>query len=69
MPYVFVDPIMEVPKELLEVAAATRRESHDMPERIVQRRIRDAMDRERMKLGPVHMAGLDASSEAIEAMF
>ncbi|KJC55481.1 hypothetical protein UB31_00430 [Bradyrhizobium sp. LTSP849] len=69
MPYVFIDPVMEVPKELLEVAAATRNESQNLPERIVQRRIRDALDRERMKLGPVQIAGLDGSSDAIESMF
>lgn len=69
MPYVFIDPIMEVPKELLEVASATRTESQNLPERIVQRRIRDALDRERMKLGPVQMAGLDGSTGAMESMF
>ncbi len=69
MPYVFGDPEMEVPTELLAIASATRTESQNLPERIVQRRIRDAMDRERMKLGPVQLAGLDGSSTAIESMF
>jgi hypothetical protein len=69
MPYVFTDPIMEVPKELLEVASATRNESQNLPERIIQRRIRDAMDREKMRLGPVQLAGLDGSTEAIAGLF
>jgi hypothetical protein len=69
MPYVFIDPIIEAPKELLEVASATRRESQNVPERIIQRRIRDAMDREKMKLGAVQIAGLDGSTEAIATMF
>jgi hypothetical protein len=69
MPYVFIDPMMEVPKELLAVALAARSESHNLPERIIQRRIRDAMDREKMKLGPVQIGGLNSSSDAIAAMF
>lgn len=69
MPYVFIDPIMEVPTELLEVASATRKESQNLPERIIQRRIRDAMDREKMKMGPVQIAGLSGSTEAIASMF
>ncbi len=60
---------MEVPQALLEVASAARNESQNLPERIIQRRIRDAMDRERMKLGPVQIAGLDGSTDAIAALF
>jgi hypothetical protein len=69
LPYVYVDPILEIPKELLDVAQAARSESGDLSERIIQRRIRDAMDRERMKVGPVQLAGLDGAVEAIAGMF
>jgi hypothetical protein len=70
LPYAFAAPILEsLPVDLLEVAKRVRSENHDLSERIIQRRIRDALDREKAKVGPVQMAGLDAASEAIEGTF
>lgn len=69
LPYVFTDAVMEVPQELLAVARSTREENGSLPERIIQRRIRDAMDSQRMKLGPVQAAGLGGAPDAIAAMF
>jgi hypothetical protein len=69
LPYVFASPILEVPKELLAIAQRARSESGALPERIIQRRIRDALDREKLKVGAVQIAGLDGVSEAINEMF
>jgi hypothetical protein len=70
LPYAFAAPILEtLPPDLLDVAKRVRAENVDLSERIIQRRIRDALDREKMKVGPVQMAGLDAASEAIEGTF
>jgi hypothetical protein len=67
--YLFAGPVLEIPRNLLEVAQAARSENVGLPERIVQRRIRDAMDRERLKVASVQMAGLDGASEAIGELF
>ncbi len=70
LPYAFAAPILEtLPSDLLEVAKRVRSENLDLSERIIQRRIRDALDREKTKAGPVQLAGLDAASEAIEGTF
>lgn len=69
LPYIFAGPILEIPKELLDAAQRARSENADLPERIIQRRIRDALDRERLKAGPVQIAGLDGAPAAINEMF
>lgn len=70
LPYAFAGPILEsLPQDLIEVARRIRSESGELPERIIQRRIRDALDREKMKAGPVQIAGLDGASQAINEMF
>jgi hypothetical protein len=67
---VFAGPILEsLPKDLLDVAQRVRTENSELPERIIQRRIRDALDRERIKVGRVQMAGLEGAPEAINDMF
>jgi hypothetical protein len=58
-----------LPKDVIEVAQKVRNECGDLPERIIQRRIRDALDRERLALGDVHWAGLDGAQDAINGMF
>jgi len=43
--YAFAAPILEnLPQDLLEVAKKVRSENNNLPERIIQRRIRDALD-------------------------
>jgi hypothetical protein len=69
LPYVFAGPISEISKELLDIAQTARAESGSVPERIIQRRIRDALDREKLKAGPVQIGGLDGASDAINEMF
>lgn len=69
LPYVFASPFLEIPKELLAIAQHTRSESGKMPERIIQRRIREELDRQKSKAGVVQIAGLDAAYEAINEMF
>lgn len=69
LPYVFATPVLEIPQDLLDVARQAREENVDLPERLIQRRIRDALDRAKMKIGPVQFAGLDGASGAISDMF
>jgi hypothetical protein len=58
-----------LPPDLLKVAQETREHCGLLPERVIQRRIRDRLDREKMTIGGVHKAGLEASEQAIAAMF
>ncbi|MFC3675268.1 substrate-binding periplasmic protein [Ferrovibrio xuzhouensis] len=58
-----------LPNDLLEIVNKIRQESEGVSERVVQRRIRDAVDREKSKIGPVHMAGLDGANQSINDMF
>lgn len=48
-----------VPSELLEIAEKVREQHEGMPEILVQRRIRDAMDRERERIGALHQGGAE----------
>jgi hypothetical protein len=58
-----------LPPELLKVAQETREKCGQLPERVIQRRIRDQLDYEKMNVGSIHKAGLEASEEAIAAIF
>jgi len=49
-----------LPEEVLEVAAKVREDCASLPEHVIQRRIRDAVDKQKMKIGPIHRAGLDS---------
>jgi hypothetical protein len=70
LPYAFAGPILEsLPSDLLEVAKRVRSENDNLSERIIQRRIRDALDREKAKVGPIQKAGLDGASDAIDETF
>jgi hypothetical protein len=68
LPYVFAMPILDIPRNLLEVATQARADSAGREERIIQRRIRDALDREKLKAGPVQLGGLDNTSKNISAV-
>jgi hypothetical protein len=48
-----------VPKELLEIAERVRAENDKAPEYLVRRRVRDQLDKARLRLGPVSVGGLD----------
>jgi hypothetical protein len=65
---VFSLPLMEViPQELVQVAVKIRESSAGLPERLVLRRVRDALDVERAKIGPMHGAGLDGADDVLLA--
>ncbi len=52
-----------VSSELLDVADRVRADLDGLPERVVRRRIRDAMDGERLKRGPIAEKGLGVVEE------
>ncbi|NTG65158.1 hypothetical protein G6L45_33445 [Agrobacterium rhizogenes] len=58
-----------VSPELIAVAQQVRENCHGLSERIVQRRIRDEFDRQRMSAGTVQTAGLDGLDQAIASMY
>jgi hypothetical protein len=65
---VFAQSLMEVvPPELVRIAINIRKASADLPERLVRRRLRDALDLERARLGPLHDAGLEGAAEVLLA--
>jgi hypothetical protein len=63
---IFAQPLMEVvPQELVRVAVNIRESSAALPERLVRRRLRDALDLERARIGPFHDAGLEGAADAL----
>ncbi len=65
---IFVTSIYEsIPNDLIQVAEQVRLKSAGLPERLIQRRIRDELDKQRMLAGEVQHAGLDAPSIAVRA--
>jgi hypothetical protein len=69
-PQLFATPVLEIlPNDLVEVAQAVRSDSGGLPERVVQRRIRDALDRQKSKAGTVQKGGLQRFDDAISDFF
>lgn len=67
---IFAEPVLEsLPQDVLSVAQGVRSECGNLPENLIQRRIRDALDRERMRHGAVERAGLEGAMEAIKEAF
>ena len=60
---------MEAPKDLLEVARDVRSKSAGMTDRILQRKIRDALDKAREQVGPLQDGGLENIEKTIGEMF
>jgi hypothetical protein len=57
---IFAEAIMDsVPSEILEIAAQIRAQNDGLAENIIQRRIRDALDRERERIGGLHRGGAE----------
>lgn len=50
-----------LPAELIEVAERVRTESEGLPERIIRRRVRDAVDEAKRRRGPITEAGLSGA--------
>ncbi len=53
-----------LPSELLAVAEKVRAECGNLPEYVVRRRVRDALDEARRRIGPMAIAGLDEVERA-----
>lgn len=56
-----------VPKELLDAAEECRRELSGLPERVVSRRIRDALDEAKRQVGDVAKGGLKGAVDRMRA--
>jgi hypothetical protein len=68
--YIFSNQILEsLLKELASIAQKVREESKGLTERIIQRRIRDALDREKLKEGDIQVGGLEVADSTIAGMF
>jgi hypothetical protein len=52
--------------ELLAEAESLREDLKSLPDRIVRRRVRDHLDRARLRLGPIAKAGLTEIADDIE---
>jgi len=67
---IFMSTIYEnISPDLIGVAQQVRERCHGLSERLVQRRIRDALDMQRMKAGVVQSAGLEGLEDALLSMF
>lgn len=54
------------PAELIQLADEVRAANSDLPERLVQRKVRDAMDEARLRLGVQARGGMRAAQESLE---
>lgn len=67
---VFSTAIIEtLPVELIKVAEKVREDCSGLAERLVQRRIRDALDQAKATIGAVHQGGLEKIEQAILSTF
>ena len=51
--------------DLLAVASAARANAKGVPEHVIRRKVRDALDEARRRIGPVTQEGMRAVSEAV----
>lgn len=67
---IFTSTIYEsIPTDLIKAADQVRQSCQGLSERLVQRRVRDELDRRKMSAGIVQQAGLDGLDAALESMF
>lgn len=67
---VFTSAIYEnIPADLIAISEQVRRSCHGLSERLIQRRIRDELDKRRMNFGAIQNAGLDGVEGALASMF
>lgn len=67
---IFTSTIYEsIPTDLIKAATQVRRSCHGLSERMVQRRVRDELDRRKMSAGAVQKGGLEGLDAALESMF
>ncbi|MCZ6654507.1 MAG: hypothetical protein O7D91_15945 [Planctomycetota bacterium] len=58
LPIAIYEDGLDVPKELLDIAARIRKENSDLPSYVIRRKIRDALDEARQTVGPHSRDGL-----------
>lgn len=56
-----------IPDDLIQVAEQVRSNHRGLPERLIQRRIRDELDKQRMSAGEVQRAGFETPDAALRA--
>lgn len=67
---IFADTLwMFVPQNLKEIAQEIRAHNAELPEKAIQRKIRDALNTQRVDLGPAHENGLEGIENVIRSMF
>jgi len=57
-----------VPPELVAIADEVRVANQDLPERVIRRRVRDALDAARMRPGRIAQGGLDGLKERLSGL-
>lgn len=60
------DILYELPNELIQLADQVRANNQGLPERIVRRKVRDALDRARRRVGPIAQAGISGIEERLD---
>jgi hypothetical protein len=67
---IFTASIYEsIPVDLINVADTVRARNSGVPERLIQRRIRDELDKQKMAAGAAQQAGLQGAESAFKASF
>jgi hypothetical protein len=57
-----------VPPELLSIANEVRLANRDLPERVIRRRVRDALDAARLRRGRLSLGGLGELKQRLEVV-
>jgi hypothetical protein len=67
---VYADTLIEpIPTELMALVTELRSQHVDMPENVVQRRIRDTLNHERSRLGTIDAGGLINPADLLDAAY
>ncbi len=67
---VYADTLIEpIPTELMALVTELRTQHADLPENVVQRRIRDTLNRERSRLGSIDAGGLINPADLLDAAY
>jgi hypothetical protein len=66
LPVVFDAGSYELPVEILTTASAVREESAHLPERIIMRKVRDAIDKAKRRMGPIAKEGISSVERRIK---
>jgi len=55
--------------DLISEAVILRSSLKDLPERVIQRKVRDHLDHARSRIGPIAIAGLDEVDDSLQSLF